>query len=128
MRTVFIAAALSLFSITASAQEGRDAAGNTLQVQPTGHHCPMPEMAAVQTLGLTDEQLASVREIHAECELDCARSMKASGTVDQAAMARYQARVQAVLNPEQYERYRLLGAERKVKPTREVKGGVREAN
>jgi hypothetical protein len=128
MKTLFITVALAIFSFHVTAQEGRDAAGNALQVQPVANSCPMPEMAAVQTLGLTNEQLASVREIHAECELDCARSIKATGTVDQAAMARHQARVQAVLTPEQYERYRLLGAERKVKPTREVKGGEREAN
>ncbi len=79
--------------------------------------CSMPDIREVQSLNVTEEQLAKVQEIHAECERACAESVKASGTMDKDVMAKHQERVKEVLTAEQYERYKALSARHEKKST-----------
>ena len=84
--------------------------------------CSMPDMRQVQSLDLTKEQLVQVREIHAQCERECAAAMEEKGTMDHAAMEKHQERVKEVLTPEQYEKYLALSTHNKAeKKERQMK-------
>jgi Spy/CpxP family protein refolding chaperone len=76
--------------------------------QKSAQACAMPDMKAVHSLELTDEQMMQVREIHAECERDCAAAKAETGSIDHEVMARHQERIREVLTPEQYARYQEL--------------------
>jgi hypothetical protein len=110
MKNLFLTAAFTLAGTVLFAQATPEAAKAEAPAttQDVKQACNMPDMEAVQTLELSDDQLVAVREIHAECERTCKESIKATGSVDTETMAQYEARVQEVLEPAQYERYKEL--------------------
>ena len=96
------------------ATENQTAKEQHARAQDMKRACPMPDMRQVQSLDLEPEQLRKVREIHAECERDCAAMKEEKGSVDHAAMEKHQERVKEVLTPEQYEKYLALSSHKKM--------------
>jgi hypothetical protein len=114
------AAFLFAFGTTAMAQSPAAAPAPAAHTQETKKACDMPDISAVETLGLEKEQLVRVREIQAECERECAAAKAETGSMNKEVMARHEARIQEVLTPEQYTRYQELAHKNKEK--RDMKG------